>query len=360
MFRLLAVLIMSFLLIPASHGNTTLKIATLAPDGTSWMKQMRAAAKQIKEKSEGRVNIRFYPGGVMGNDKSVLRKIRVGQLHGGAITGGGLTTIYPDAQVYTLPFQFRNLEEVDAVRSVMDRRIIDGLQKEGFISFGLSEGGFAYLLSNSPVRTTDNMRGLKIWIPEGDKVNAEIFSKLGIAPIPLPLTDVLTGLQTGLIDTIASAPIGAIALQWHTRVNYLTQVPLAYLYATLVVKEKAFNKLSQADQTLVKKTLNSTFIRLNKQNRADNVAALHALKQQGIEFVSPTLQQQQAWEKHANTTLEDMRKDGIVSIELLHEMQRLIKKQRDSNPLTHNRNRKFLNQQETAQQSIAKESLINL
>jgi TRAP-type C4-dicarboxylate transport system substrate-binding protein len=333
MFRLLAVLLMTLLFTTTSHGNTTLKIATLAPDGTSWMKQMRGAAKQIDEQTDGRVKIRFYPGGVMGNDKSVLRKIRIGQLQGGAITGGGLSTIYPDAQIYTLPFQFRNLEEVDAVRKVMDKQIINGLQKEGFISFGLSEGGFAYLLSNSPVKTTDNMKGLKIWIPEGDKVNAKMFGKLGISPIPLPLTDVLTGLQTGLIDTIASAPIGAIALQWHTRVNYLTQVPLAYLYATLVIKEKAFMKLSKADQEVVRKTLRSTFVKLNKQNRADNIAALSALKQQGIEFINPTPKQQQAWEMHANTTLETMRDDGIVSIELLNEMQSLIKQQRISHPV---------------------------
>ena len=331
MFRMLTALIMLFILTPASHANTTLKIATLAPDGTSWMKEMRAAAKQINQQTNGRVKIRFYPGGVMGNDKSVLRKIRIGQLQGGAITGGGLSTIYPEAQIYTLPFQFRNLEEVDAVRQVMDQQIIDGLKNEGFISFGLSEGGFAYLLSNSPVKTTDNMKGLRIWIPEGDRINASMFGKLGISPIPLPLTDVLTGLQTGLIDTIASAPIGAIALQWHTRVNYLTQVPLAYLYATLVIKEKAFMKLSKADRELVRKTLGATFISLNKQNRADNVAALSALKQQGIEFISPSPKQQQAWEMHANATLENMRKDGIFNAELLDEMQNLIRRQRQAN-----------------------------
>jgi TRAP-type transport system periplasmic protein len=328
MFHLLTTLILLFTLTTMSHASTTLKIATLAPDGTSWMKAMRAAAKKIDQETEGRVKVKFYPGGVMGNDKSVLRKIHIGQLQGGAITGGGLIDIYPEAQIYTLPFQFRNLDEVDAVRKVMDPKIIEGLKSNGFISFGLSEGGFAYLLSNTPVKTTDNMKGLKIWIPEGDRVNANMFGKLGISPIPLPLTDVLTGLQTGLIDTIASAPIGAIALQWYTRVKYLTDVPLAYLYATLVVKEKAFMKLSEADQKLVKKTLSETFITLNKQNRADNVAALSALKQQGIKFVTPSKKQQQAWEKHANSTLDNLRKDGIFNAKLLDEMQSLIKQQR--------------------------------
>ncbi|MET0062694.1 MAG: TRAP transporter substrate-binding protein DctP [Candidatus Thiodiazotropha endolucinida] len=328
MFRLINTLLLLLLLNPMSQAGTTLKIATLAPDGTNWMKEMREAAKQIKQQTDGRVKIRFYPGGVMGNDSSVLRKIRIGQLHGGAITGGGLSSIYKDAQVYTLPFQFRNLQEVDAVRQVMDPQIIEGLKKQGYISFGLSEGGFAYLLSNSPVTSTENMKDLKIWIPEGDQVNASMFQELGISPVPLPLTDVLTGLQTGLIDTIASAPIGAIALQWHTRVSYLTQVPLAYLYATLVLKENAFNKLRQSDQSIVKQILESAFDRIDRQNRTDNEQAMIALKRQGVEFISPSTVQQQAWEAHAGKTLRKLSKESIFSEQMLNRMQSLIQQYR--------------------------------
>ncbi|MBT3048601.1 MAG: TRAP transporter substrate-binding protein DctP [Candidatus Thiodiazotropha sp.] len=324
MITLLSLLLLS----PLSQAGTTLKIATLAPDGTSWMKEMRAAAKQIQQQTEGRVRIRFYPGGVMGNDNSVLRKIRVGQLHGGAITGGGLSAIYRDAQLYTLPFQFRNLQEVDAVRQVMDPLIIAGLKNEGYVSFGLSEGGFAYLLSNRPVKTTKNMRELKIWIPEGDEINANMFQALGISPVPLPLTDVLTGLQTGLIDTIASAPVGAIALQWHTRVNYLTQVPLAYLYATLVLTETAFNKLQKPDRSVVREILGATFDRIDRQNRMDNEKALAALQKQGIEFVSPSADQQQAWEQHANTTLNKLSEEKLFSKAMFSRMQTLVQQYR--------------------------------
>ncbi|MEW8396877.1 MAG: TRAP transporter substrate-binding protein DctP [Candidatus Thiodiazotropha sp.] len=324
MITLLSLLLLS----PLSQAGTTLKIATLAPDGTSWMKEMRAAAKQIQQQTEGRVRIRFYPGGVMGNDNSVLRKIRVGQLHGGAITGGGLSAIYRDAQLYTLPFQFRNLQEVDAVRQVMDPLIIAGLKNEGYVSFGLRPGGFAYLLSNRPVKTTKNMRELKIWIPEGDEINANMFQALGISPVPLPLTDVLTGLQTGLIDTIASAPVGAIALQWHTRVNYLTQVPLAYLYATLVLTETAFNKLQKPDRSVVREILGATFDRIDRQNRMDNEKALAALQKQGIEFVSPSADQQQAWEQHANTTLNKLSEEKLFSKAMFSRMQTLVQQYR--------------------------------
>ncbi len=327
--RFSALLLLSLIALPLPAA-TTLKIATIAPDGTSWMKQMRAAAKQIEQGSEGRVKLRFYPGGVMGNDNSVLRKIRVGQLHGGAITGGGFSAVYADAQIYTLPFQFRDLQEVDAVRRVMDPQIIEGLHKAGYVSFGLSEGGFAYLLSNAPVQTTDDMRGLKIWIPEGDEINAKMFEALGISPIPLPLTDVMTGLQTGLIDTIASSPIGAIALQWHTRVKYLTQVPLAYLYATLVIKEKALASLDQADRELVTRVLQETFSKLDAQNRQDNRQALEALQGQGIEFVEPSLAQRQEWEKHANKMLQTLSSQGLFDAAMLEQMQQLIQSVRST------------------------------
>jgi TRAP-type transport system periplasmic protein len=321
--RLLPLFLLTLIALPLPAA-TSLKIATIAPDGTSWMKQMRAAAKQIEKETEGRVKLRFYPGGVMGNDNSVLRKIRVGQLHGGAITGGGLSAVYPDAQIYTLPFQFRNLQEVDAVRHAMDPQIIEGLHKAGFVSFGLSEGGFAYLLANTPVQTTDDMRNLKIWIPEGDEINARMFEALGISPIPLPVTDVMTGLQTGLIDTIASSPIGAIALQWHTRIKYLTEVPLAYLYATLVITEKALARLDSADRGVVTQVLQETFSKLDAQNRQDNRQALEALRGQGIEFVEPTLTQRQEWEKHANAMLESLSSKGLFDAAMMKNMQQLI------------------------------------
>jgi TRAP-type C4-dicarboxylate transport system substrate-binding protein len=330
--RLTALLLLMLTSLPLAAATTTLKIATLAPDGTNWMKQMRAAAQQIDRQTEGRVKLRFYPGGVMGNDDSVLRKIRVGQLHGGAITGGGLSKVYPDLQLYNLPFQFRNLQEVDAVRHVMDPQLIDGLRQAGFVSFGFSEGGFAYLLSNKPVKSDSDMRGLKVWVPEGDEINTRMFKSMDISPIPLPLSDVLTGLQTGLIDTVAGSPLGAIALQWHTRVNYLTQVPLAYLFATLVIHEKAMSHLQDKDRQQVKSILRETFERLDRDNRTDNQEALAALRQQGIEFVQPSLEQRLAWEQHANHILDTLLDKGLLDRKMLRQMSDLIQSQRKAAP----------------------------
>jgi TRAP-type C4-dicarboxylate transport system substrate-binding protein len=117
-------------------------------------------------------------------------------------------------------------------------------------------------------------------------------------------------------------------MQWHTRVSYLTKTPLAYLFATLVLKEQAFNKLQESDRTLVKQIFEATFDRIGQQNRKDNKQALDALQKQGIEFVNPSSDQLQAWEKHANTMLGKLSKEKIFNEQLLGKMQSLIQQQR--------------------------------
>lgn len=291
----------------------TFKIATAAPDGTSWMKALRAGAEEIEKRTFGRVTFRFYPGGIMGNDASVLRKIRVGQLNGGMITGGGLAEIYSDAQVYTLPLAFRSFEEVDFVRERMDQLVIDGIGRNGFTSFGLSEGGFAYLMSNAPLKSVDDLKGQKVWVPEGDVIGRSAFEALHVHPVSLPLTDVLTGLQTGMIDTVGTSPIGAIALQWHIRVKYLTDTPLLYLYGTLIVQRKVFEGLSAEDRAVVREVMGEVFARFDRENRRDNEQALKALRNQGIEFVSPSEDQSLRWESTMETVTERLVMQGVLS-----------------------------------------------
>ena len=319
------------LLLPLQSQATTLKIATLAPDGTSWMKAMRAGAKENEERSSGRVKLRFYPGGVMGNDKSVLRKIRVGQLHGGALTGGGLESIFPDSQVYSLPFMFRSFQEADYVRKAVDPLLYEGLEQAGFISFGISEGGFAYLMSNQPLSRVEELRKQKVWSPEGDEIGRIAFEALGVSPIPLPLPDVLTGLQTGLINTVATSPVGAIALQWHTRVKYLTDVPLLYLYGTLVIQKRAFNRLSEGDQAIVRSAMEKAFQQVNEQSRKDNEGALEALKSQGIQFIHPPPDDLTKWRALIHETVNQMAEQGVYSPQMLENVRRHLREYRGQN-----------------------------
>ena len=318
---LLALLI---LVLPAQLPAATLKIATLSPDGTSWMRSMRAAGDEIAKRTSGRVKLRFYPGGVMGNDASVMRKIRVGQLQGGAVTPGALAAVDKDLQVYSIPFLFRNLAEVDHVRRSMDARLMKGLERKGFVGFGFAEGGFAYLMSRKPIKTVDELRARKVWSPEGDRIVLTAFDAVGVSPVSLPITDVLTALQTGLVDTIASPAVGAIALQWHTKIKYLTDVPLLYTYGLLVISNKAFKKLSKGDQRLVRAVLNRTFRDIDRRNRKDSAQALSVLKRQGIGFVEPPPKDLNRWRKTVDTAVQRLVRRGFFSGDVVARVRRLL------------------------------------
>ena len=276
------------LLMTAQVHARVIKIATISPDGSSWMELMRQGAKDVAKQTGKRVRFKFYPGGVMGNDKSVLRKISIGQLHGGAVMAGSLSKFAPDNQIYNLPLMFKSFKEVDYIRKRMDASIIQGIEKGGFVTFGLAEGGFAYLMSKMPVQTLDDLGKRKVWIPEGDGMALETVSAFDISPIPLSIADVRTALQTGLIDTVATSPIGAIALQWHTQLSYLLNVPLMYIYGLLAVDLKVFKKLSPDDQKIVRSVMGRIFREMDRQNRLQNSNATDALKNQGIKFLTPS------------------------------------------------------------------------
>ncbi|HEX7081868.1 MAG TPA: TRAP transporter substrate-binding protein DctP [Gammaproteobacteria bacterium] len=262
-----------------------LKLATVAPDGSHWMREMRAAAAEIKERTDGRVEIQFYPGGVMGNDAQVLRKIRIGQLQGGAFTAGGLAERYPGLNLYGIPLLFRSLDEVDYVRSRMDETLRHGLLEAGFVSFGFVEGGFAHLMANEPIRSIEDMRRRKVWVPEGDRISFLAMERLGLSPVVLPVTDVLTGLQTGLLDIVAASPVAALVLQWHTAVRYMTDLPVSYSMGVVAFDRRAYSRLDAADQRIFAEVVGDTVRRLDEAAREDNRRAREVLESSGVEIV---------------------------------------------------------------------------
>ena len=264
----------------------TLKIATVTPENSQWMKDMRASAKEIKERTEGRVQIKYYGGGIMGNDQKVLSRIRIGALQGGAFTPTALSGQYSNLNLYGLPMMFDSEEEAAFARSRLDAKLSAGLEKAGFVNFGFAAGGFAILMSNTPVDSLDDLKGKKVWIPEGDEISRRAMEAMSLSPVTLPLTDVLTGLQTGLIDIVPMSPIGALVLQWHTKVKYITELPLVYTMGFMAVDKRAFEKISDADQAIVREVMGRTYENFDKTNLVDNRGARDALLNTGIKTVS--------------------------------------------------------------------------
>jgi len=309
----ISLLILFLVLFCQNVDALTLKVATAAPEGSKWMHDMRAGAEEISLRSEGRVKIKFFAGGVMGNDKSVMRKIRVGQLHGGAFIAGSLEAVSDNINIMSLPMIFRSYEEVDYVRAVIDGDLKDELEAGGFVCFGFAEGGFAYIMSPAPIRTIDDVSGLKVWVPEGDQISYRIMKAFGLAPVTLPITDVMTGLQARLIEVIASSPIGALAFQWHTKIKYVTNTPLSYLYGTLVIDNRFFKKLTQPDQELVREVMGRVYAELDKINRQDNESAIQAMTTQGIEFVNTSETESNRWQEVATGLNQELGEEGGFS-----------------------------------------------
>ena len=298
--RTLLSILVALLFVPTvSSEELRLKIATMAPDGTLWMKEMGRAAAEVERRTDGRVSFRFYPGGTMGSDTAVLRKIRIGQLHGGVVLAGALADIDPDLEIYSLPLLFRSDGEVDFVRETMDEILIQQLADKGYVAFGFTETGFTYLLSAHPTRTFEDLKGRKTWMMQDDPVSLAIVEEAGLSPVPLPISDVLTGLQTGLIDTVAAPPVGAIALQWFTKAKYLTDLPITYVCGTTVMSAKAFNQMTSEDRYIVREVLGRANRTLDETSRADNQEARQALIAQGVEFIDPTPETYAKWEKIA-------------------------------------------------------------
>ncbi len=303
----------------------TFKIATLSPEGSMWMEKMRQGATLVQTQTENRVNFKFYPGGVMGNDTAVLRKIRIGQLQGGAVVGNSLSGFFPATQIYAQPMKFMTPEEVDHVRQHMDPLIVAGLDQAGFVTFGLSGGGFAYIMSQKPIQTLQDLQSRKVWVPDNDKPSQDAISSFGITPIPLPLSDVRTGLQSGLIDTVATSPVAAIVLQWHTQIRYVTHLPFIYLYAVLAIDKPFFQKLSPDDQAVVSRIMTQTFQDIERQNQADDIKAIEALKNQGIKFITPETAHKAEWIKAAQKASRKLVESKLLPREMVDKMDQLLR-----------------------------------
>lgn len=332
--RGVALLLLGVLLAVAgvTANAADIKIATVAPDGSQWMQQMRAGAEEVKARTAGRVTLKFYPGGVMGNDAQVLRKIRIGQLQGGAFTAGGLGERYPALNLYGIPLLFHSLDEVDAVRATLDPELAAGLDKAGFVTFGFIEGGFANLLSNEPIRTVEDMRRKKVWVPEGDNISFLAMETMGLSPSVLPVTDVLTGLQTGLIDITFASPVAALVLQWHTKVKYITDIPVSYSMGVFAIEKGVYSGLSAEDQGVVREVMGRYIRELDHEARDDNRKATEVLAQSGLETVSVNHADLEGWRRTVESIHPQLRARPDIDAALFDRLLAVLAEYRRTHP----------------------------
>jgi TRAP-type transport system periplasmic protein len=286
--RLLLFAVLTVLLLTISLAQQyTIKFASLAPEGSTWMNVMKEYDKAIRKESGGRLGFKIYPGGVQGDEKDVLRKIKLGQLHSAGVTGNGLTTIASKLRVLDSPFLFKSYDEVDNVYKTFDKEFDKAFEEGGFVNLGWAEVGFVYVFTNTPVKSPEDMKRIKMWMWEGDPIAEAAFKGIGVNPIPLTITDVLTSLQTKLIDGVYTSPLAAIALQWFSRVKYMLNVPLADAAGAVIISKRKYDELPTDLKDILLRNGKLYMKKLTELSRQDNAKSIETLKKNGITILNP-------------------------------------------------------------------------
>ncbi|BHH85697.1 TRAP transporter substrate-binding protein [Desulforhopalus sp. 52FAK] len=262
------------------------KVATLAPAGSVWIQEFEKFSDQIFQDTDGEVKFRIYPGGVMGDDQAMLRKMRVGQLHGGGFTMTGVSLQVPDFRVMGIPFLLESYEEVDFVRKGLMPEFVKQFRENGLEFISMTEVGFIYAMSTKPVNNYAMFKSTKNWSPTGDPISEEFMKSLGITPTSLTIPDVLSSLQSGLIETVYNSYYGSIIMQWFTKAQYIVDFPYGYAYGVFAVSSKKFNKLPQTHKDVIHRAGDKYFPILLKETRKSNEESKRVLKERGNEFLT--------------------------------------------------------------------------
>ena len=264
-----------------------IKFATLAPEGSTWMNIMKEMDQAVRKESGGRVGFKLYAGGVAGDETDVLRKIRLGQYHSAGFTGVGMGRIAPVVRILDAPFYFKDHDEVDIVLEKFDGEFRKAFEDNGFVLLGWAEVGNVFVFTNKPITKVQDLNGVKMWQWEGDPVAEAAFKALNLKTIPLSISDVLTSLQTGLIDGVYTSPLAAVSLQWFTAVKYMFNVPLTNSAGAVLIVKKEFDRYPPDIQDILLRNGKSFMRKLTLRSREDNEKSLVSLQKSKIVFTKP-------------------------------------------------------------------------
>lgn len=304
-FNLLAALL---LLLPAAAPAQPrlIKLATLAPEHSNWVKALRAIDADLRQQTQNQVGLKIYPGGVQGDEEVMLRKMRVGQLQAGAFGGLGVSKTCAEVLALEIPFLFSDYGEVEYVLRQMEAFYQQAYAQNDLVLLGWIDIGFVHILSQKPIRGAGDARGLKVWRLEGEPLTQVLFQKAGMTSVPLAIPDVLLGLQTHLVEVVYASPSALIVLQWFSRAEYLTALPINYTLGALLVDQQTFGGLAAQQQAILRQVATAHLRQQWLQNRQENEEALQVMQKNGLERVVPPKGEIQGFEQLVQDSLPEL------------------------------------------------------
>jgi TRAP-type C4-dicarboxylate transport system substrate-binding protein len=304
---------------------TVIKTALITPEGSAWTRMLHEMAKEISEKTGGAVSFKIYAGGVSGDELDVIRKMKVNRIHAAGFSGVGMGVLLPEFRILEAPMLYNDYSEVDLIKEKYRKTLSFDLEKQGYVLLGFAEAGFVYLFSKNDISSPEWLKTAKMWAWKGDPVAENFFKANGIKTYPLHLTDVNTGLETGMIDSFYSPPLGAVAFQWHSKIRYMLDYPMVNSSGALILKKDIYEKISPENREILKTTAKKYCDQLIQATRKDNQEAVKIMEETGVRIVRPSKDQIQGFKKNAKASYESSI-PALYSREVLNDIQQTLEK----------------------------------
>ncbi len=272
----------------------TIKMATLAPEGSPWHGLLLEMGQEWKVVTDGKVKLRIYPGGVAGDERDVIRKIRIGQLHAAAATIEGLTEISKKMNVFYIPALVENFKDLSYIRNKLEPFLIPEIEDRGFQFLSWADVGWVYWFTKEPIVTPEDMKKLSLFVWSGDYYSLELYKKAGYHPVPLSAIDIMPSLQTGLIDAFSTTPLAALSFQWFALAPYMLDFKWGPLIGALIISNKKWDEIPKeyhAPMMEVVADFEKKIMGLIKQDEA----AINVMKEHGLTVTRLSPEEKQEW-----------------------------------------------------------------
>ncbi len=324
MTRILASCLAASMLVCASVPSyaQTIKLGTLAPEGSPWHQVIRDIAESWREISGGTVEVRIYAGGVAGDEPDMVRKMRVGQLHAAALTGAGLARIAQEVQALQMPMMFRSDEELDYVRGKLGPRLEAIFEERGFVLLAWGDAGWVHFFAQQPVVHPDDLKPMKLFTWAGDSAVVEAYKDLGFQPVPLAATDILMALHSGLINAFPTTPVAALSFQWFGLAPHMTDLKWAPLVGAVVISKRAWERIPEELRPRFHAAARQAADRLQARARTLGDEAVAAMQKHGLSVHAVPEATVPAWENAARAGYSRLL-DAIVPADMVAEVERL-------------------------------------
>jgi TRAP-type C4-dicarboxylate transport system substrate-binding protein len=260
----------------------TLKFATLAPVGSPWVESLRRLAGDLERETGGAVTFKIYPGGVAGEEADLVRKMRIGQLQGAALTQLGLALLEPGLLALSTPFLIEGDEELDYVMAGVRSEYGRQLESRGYHLLAFTKAGWVHFFGRREVATPDDLRGQRLGLPDGDAVFVETWRRMGFNAFSLPFGDLLVGLQSGMVDAYYAPPAVAASFQWFNLTPHMSQMRIAPVIGGVVLSETALRQIPERFRARFRARFRELESELNEEMMALEQDALAAMLSRGV------------------------------------------------------------------------------